>query len=201
MNKTALQRLQDSLLVVVSAAGLTACADRTPVGPDRESALETRLASTPSGSPRDARGPDLGSCGDLQVEAGNRLAYHVYAEGVQIYHWNGATWVFDGPLAELSADLDGRSVVGIHYSGPTWESLSGSKVVGAVLKRCTPDPAAIPWLLLSATSTDGPGIFYRVTYIQRLNTVGGVAPSDPGSLTGEEARVPYTAEYFFYRAQ
>jgi len=40
-----------------------------------------------------------------------------------------------------------------------------------------------------------------VTQIQRVNTVGGNAPANPGSVTGEEARVPYTAEYFFYREQ
>ena len=46
----------------------------------------------------------------------------------------------------------------------------------------------------------GPCIFNGVSFIQRVNTVGGgLAPSDPGGLLGEVARVPYTAEYFFYR--
>lgn len=61
-------------------------------------------------------------------------------------------------------------------------------------------PDAIPWLLLGAVS-QGPGVFHRVAFIQRVNTVGGNAPSDPGSFTGEEARIPYTTEYLFYRAQ
>jgi hypothetical protein len=50
-------------------------------------------------------------------------------------------------------------------------------------------------------STEKPGIFHRVTYIQRLFTEGGLAPSEPGDTVGEEARVPYTAWYFFYREQ
>ena len=75
-----------------------------------------------------------------------------------------------------------------------------AKVVGQVLERATPDPNAIPWLLLKAKSTDGPGIFAEVTYIQRVNTVGGKAPTAPGDYVGELVRVPYTAEYFFYRA-
>jgi hypothetical protein len=54
--------------------------------------------------------------------------------------------------------------------------------------------------LLGAVSSEGPGIVHRVTYIQRVNTVGGLAPADPGDVPGEVARVPYTAEYFFYRA-
>jgi hypothetical protein len=143
---------------------------------------------------------DLGACTDLEPPAGSKLAFHVYAAGVQIYHWNGASWTFDGPLATLSADASGKSIVGTHYAGPTWESNSGGKVIGSVLKRCTPSPNAIPWLLLGAES-DGPGIFHRVTRIQRVNTVGGNAPTYSGTVTGEEARVPYTAEYLFYRTK
>ena len=45
------------------------------------------------------------------------------------------------------------------------------------------------------------GIFRRVTFIQRVHTTGGLAPSAPGFSTGAEARVPYTAEYFFYRTE
>lgn len=155
------------------------------------------LAEAKSGN--DPRAPELGDCQDLQVPAGNKVAFHVYAEGVQIYLWNGTSWSFVGPEADLFVDAGENGVVGIHYSGPTWESNSGSKVVGMVLERCTPDPSAIPWLLLKAVSNEGPGIFHDVTFIQRVNTVGGNAPSDTGDFQGEVAAVPYTAEYFFYR--
>jgi hypothetical protein len=37
--------------------------------------------------------------------------------------------------------------------------------------------------------------------IQRVNTVGGIAPSTLGTFVGQEARVPYTTEYFFYWEQ
>jgi Protein of unknown function (DUF3455) len=40
-----------------------------------------------------------------------------------------------------------------------------------------------------------------VTFIQRLNTAGGVAPSTGCSMStdvGAKAFVPYTADYFFY---
>jgi hypothetical protein len=149
----------------------------------------------------DNRAPDVGDCQILQVPEGNKVAFHVYAEGVQIYRWNGTNWIFQRPEAVLFADAGGNGVVGSHYAGPTWERVSGSKVVGMVLQRCTPDPTAIPWLLLRAVSSDGPGIFDGVTYIQRVNTAGGLAPSAPGTMTGEEARVPYSAEYYFYRVQ
>ena len=40
-----------------------------------------------------------------------------------------------------------------------------------------------------------------MTYIQRVNTAGGLPPTDPGPFIGAEEEVPYTAEYYFYRAQ
>jgi hypothetical protein len=148
----------------------------------------------------DNRAPDLGDCQHLQVPAGNKVAFHVYAEGVQIYRWDGMMWNFVAPDALLFADAGERGEVGFHYAGPTWESVSGSKVVGTVLERCTPDIEAIPWLLLRAVSSDGPGVFHRVTFIQRVNTVGGIVPTNPGEFLGQLQEVPYTTEYFFYRA-
>lgn len=147
----------------------------------------------------DNRSPALGPCQNLQVPQGHKVAFYAYAEGVQIYGWNGTSWVFLGPEAVLYAGAEANGVVGTHYFGPTWESNSGSYVRGAVLQRCTPNPNAIPWLLLRAVESDGPGPLDGVTYIQRVNTVGGLAPSGPGELPGDVARVPYTAEYFFYR--
>ena len=163
------------------------------------------LALTPiqlTRADEDNRAPDLPSplCDRLQVQ-GDRVAFHVYALGVQIYRWNGVSWVFVAPAARLFADAEYHGQVGTHYAGPTWESNSGGKVVATRLEGCTPDPTAIPWLLLQMVSSQGPGIFDRVTYIQRVNTSGGLAPTDPGQFVGEEADVPYAAEYYFYRAQ
>ena len=143
----------------------------------------------------DNRAPDVPA--SLAVPDGNKVAFHAYAVGVQIYRWSGTAWVFVAPEAVLY-DADG-DVVGIHYAGPTWESNSGSKVVGARVAGGSVDATAIPWLLLRAVTAEGPGIFHRVTFIQRVNTTGGKAPAAPGTVVGEEANVPYTAEYFFYR--
>ena len=148
------------------------------------------------------RAPDLPSplCDRVQVPEGNKAAFHAYALGVQIYRWNGAAWAFVEPVATLFADAGYHSKVGIHYAGPTWESNSGSKVQAMRLDSCTPDSNAIPWLLLQAVSNEGPGIFGSATYVQRLNTTGGVAPAAPGRSIGAVVEVPYTAEYLFYRA-
>lgn len=150
----------------------------------------------------DVRQPQLpASCANVQVPAGNKVSFRVYAIGVQIYRWNGANWDFVAPLANLYADENYRGKVGTHYAGPTWESNSGSKIVAARLDGCTLDTNAIPWLLLQKVTTDGPGIFSKITYVQRVNTVGGLRPTTPGSTVGEEAKMPYTTEYYFYRAE
>jgi hypothetical protein len=154
----------------------------------------------PQANNGDNRAPDLSDFPDLQVPAGNKVAFHAFGEGVQIYRWNGTSWIFVAPEAVLFADAGHHGEVGTHFGGPTWKSNSGSEVVGTVIHMETPDPDAIPWLLLGAASKEGPGIFDRVTFIQRVNTVGGKAPTDPGTFVGEVARVPYTADYFFYRA-
>ncbi len=146
------------------------------------------------------RSPDLPpSCGSLQVPVRIKKTSHSYAVGVQIYRWNGTSWDFVAPLANLYANENFNGKIGFHYAGPTWESNSGSKVVAARVAGCTPDASAIPWLLLQAVSNDGPGIFKKVDYIHRVNTAGGLAPTVAGSVIGEEKRVPYTAEYYFYR--
>lgn len=149
-------------------------------------------------------GPELpAECSSIQVEAGNKLSFHTYARGVQIYRWNGAAWVFVAPVATLFAEKNYFGEVGTHYIGPKWESKSGSKVEARRVAGtgCRPDPNAIEWLLLSRFDSNGPGIFADVTFIQRTNTTGGMAPSEPGTTVDEVRQVPYTAEYYFYRAQ
>lgn len=145
--------------------------------------------------------PNLPSplCDSLRVPAGNKVGLHAFAIGVQIYQWNGSAWTFVAPQANLFADPGYNGLVATHYAGPTWESNSGSKVVGIRVAACTPNTNSIPWLLLSAASTQGPGVFDGVTFVQRVNTVGGKAPAAPGANPGDFANVPYTAEYFFSR--
>jgi hypothetical protein len=153
-----------------------------------------------------SNGPELpAQCGSIQVEEGNKLAFHAYAKGVQIYKWNVVTqkWDLFGPQASLYAEENYHGEIGIHYVGPKWESKSGSKVQAQRVlgTGCTPDPTAIAWLLLKQVSTEGNGIFSKVTFIQRVNTTGGLPPSTPGLVDGEIMESAYTAEYYFYRAE
>jgi hypothetical protein len=129
------------------------------------------------------------------------------AEGAQVYvcqagaSGTAPAWTLERPDALLFGKR-GR-VVGHHYEGPTWEGLDGSSVVGKRLDPTyTPDPTAIPWLLLQAKSTSGDGVFSNVTYIQRLHTDQGLAPEQgcDAENVGKRARRPYTAAYYFYHA-
>jgi len=62
-------------------------------------------------------------------------------------------------------------------------------------------PSAIPWLLLAAKSNSGSGTFASAKVVQRVTMVGGIAPTGgcTDSTIKKEARVPYSASYFFYR--
>ncbi|HXR20435.1 MAG TPA: DUF3455 domain-containing protein [Steroidobacteraceae bacterium] len=142
----------------------------------------------------------------LQVPQTEKLALQARAVGVQIYQCqpdqeNPARfdWVFKAPEAQLF-DRAGKPIIK-HFAGPSWEAMDGSAVVGELMaKDPGPDAMAIPWLLLQAKSTSGQGVLSHTRYIQRLDTVGGKAPQGgcSAALAGSEARVHYTADYFFY---
>jgi hypothetical protein len=144
-------------------------------------------------------------CDAIVVEKGHKVAHRLYAKGVQVYRWNFVTltWDFVEPRAALFVEKTFHGEVGTHFRGPNWDSKSGSKVRAAAIpgKACTPDTTAIPWLLLQATESSDKGMFEDITFIQRVNTAGGLRPTVPGLLANEEKEVEYTAEYYFYRAK
>jgi len=141
----------------------------------------------------------------LNPPAGEVPAFPLQAEGVQIYacrakaDGSGYQWAFVAPEATLKQD--GR-VVGTHGAGPSWKSNSDrSSVKGAVRQRLDSGSENIPWLLLAATPADEPGMFAGVTSVQRVATKGGIEPAEKcdASIAGKEARVPYTADYYFWK--
>jgi hypothetical protein len=144
---------------------------------------------------------------NLRTPPAQQVNLIAYAQGVQIYTCGPAqdrpgqyAWNFKAPEATL-ADRSGNTI-GRHYAGPTWESPDGSKVVGQVVaSNPGTDANAIPWLLLSAKSVSGNGVFTRTQSVQRIQTVAGKAPAGGcanAADAGKEARVPYQAIYYFY---
>jgi hypothetical protein len=136
---------------------------------------------------------------DIAVPDGNKLYLKAHAAGVQVYSCNGQAWTFVAPRADLF-DRRGK-LLGTHFGGPTWQAKDGSKVVASRVSGVNVDPTAIDWLKLSATSTT-PGRFGSTTFIQRVNTGGGLAPAAAdchAGTTGTVKEVPYTADYHFWR--
>jgi hypothetical protein len=173
-----------SLLAVLAMAGVIAVAMPAAAAPQERSA-----------------GPD-----PLPLPAGQEPVWKVVGEGVQIYDCEPSAtdpttkvWTFREPAAVL---YQHGLPVGIHFRGPTFESFDGSSVVGALEASVpAPRPGAIPWLLLSAASTQGDGVLSSVDFIERVRTKGGVAPAgacDPAE--NSTLSVPYRAQYQFYAA-
>jgi len=145
----------------------------------------------------------------IRVPKGQKVLLKALGKGVQIYECKATAadsrkfeWSFKAPEADLT-NKHGKKI-GTHYRGPTWEASDGSRVVGEVLKKAdAPRPGAIPWLLLKAKTNEGTGTFAKVTYIQRLDTEGGMAPPAgcDQAHVNTEARVDYSANYYFYAAQ
>ncbi len=163
-------------------------------------ALLASASILPAQAPRTPGLPP--GCEALAVPAGNVVSLHAYARGFQTYWWDAAngSWLFTGPVALLYADPEAHATIGFHSSGPTWVSTSGSGVVGRFVAASTVDPTAIPWLLLQTVTTRGPGPLEPTTFIQRVNTTGGLMPARTGTAN-EVVWVPYTAEYYFYRSR
>lgn len=143
----------------------------------------------------------------VTAPAGNKLVMIAVGAGDLTYECRvkaGTTdaydWAFAGPNAVLS-DKNGTAV-GKYYAGPTWESNDGSKVTGKQVAVAPGTAGAIPLQLVKANPSTGNGAMTDITYIQRLNTVGGVAPADScaAANVGAKKLVKYQADYLFYKA-
>jgi hypothetical protein len=158
---------------------------------------------------------------NLQVPPGHKAFLEGHAVGTQNYiclpSTSGLSWTFFGPQATLFNDEDTQIIT--HFlspnpkeSGtlrPTWQHSRDTSRIWAMPIASSPDPdfvaeGAIPWLLLDVVGADpGPNAgkrLTRTTFIQRLNTSGGIVPSIECTVVGQKEFVPYTADYIFYKA-
>jgi hypothetical protein len=187
------------VLGALVGSSMLGCAGNAAGGSD-ESIEQTTAAISESVCPP-------GVTAALTPAAGQTLKEVLSGVGVQVYMCTATAsgafaWTFVAPQANLLND-DGK-LVGTHFIGPTWQGSDGSSVVGKKLAAVTVDASAIPWLLLDGVShSSDTGRFSDVTSIQRLSTVGGLAPADGCDTDhiGALAQVPYSAEYVFYKAK
>jgi hypothetical protein len=168
----------------------------------------------------------------LKVEDGNELFLVGHGVGTQNYVCAPSTTSVTGVAFSLftpQATLfdDERRQLITHFFSPnddprvappergtirvTWEDSRDTSRVWAFLLQQSTDAKfvrqdAVAWLLLKesgvAAGPTGGNRLTQTTFIQRLNTVGGLAPASGCSTIGDLGRrafVPYSADYFFYK--
>src|SRR5262245_46583736 len=161
---------------------------------------------------------------DIEVSADYKLFLVGHAVGTQNYICTpalsgGYDWLFIGPQATVF-DADGRQIM-THYQSKnpeqadvihaTWVHSGDTSAVWAKRLAGSTDsayvaPDAIEWLVLEVSGTRiGPGGGAKVsvtTRIQRVNTSGGMKPTETCSATmnlNSRRLVNYEADYYFYR--
>jgi hypothetical protein len=141
--------------------------------------------------------------------AGTKLVHHFHAIGTQNYTCTetpgvgdaGATYGYGASTPDaLLYDSCGKAVIH-HFAGPTWQWLADSSSVKGAKIHGVDNPGSIQLLLLKGTPQTQTGELSQVSYIQRLDTTGGVVPAATtctAAHVGEVTKVDYTANYYFY---
>ena len=185
----------------------------------KTTALIVTLAIAPNAAAQVVTPPDVPA--NLEVPDGSIPYLMAHAEGTQNYVCvptsSGHMWTFFGPQATLFND--GGQQVTTHFLSPnpaeggtpraTWQHSEDTSTVWAAAIASSTDTSfvadgAIPWLLLRIVGSElvGGKLAAATTYIQRVNTGGGVAPvtgCKSAKDTGKKALVTYTTDYVFYR--
>jgi hypothetical protein len=115
-------------------------------------------------------------------------------------------------FASINANPNENATLPVPLSGnATWQSsFDTSKVWAKAVKSIPagsdpscPNSGAIPCLLLQSVGNQqgptGGSLLANVTFVQRLNTKGGSAPTSACSV-GQTQLQPYQADYFFFHA-
>ena len=144
----------------------------------------------------------------VQVPAGHKVAWETVGVGEITYECRAKAnmagqfeWVFVGPDAKLM-DRSGKQV-GKYYGPPaTWEGMDGVKLTATQVAVAPAAPGSIPLQLVKANPAMGNGMVSGTTYIQRVATMGGVAPAAAcgAANMGAKQIVKYQADYIFWRA-
>ena len=110
-------------------------------------------------------------------------------------------------------EVNTDALTGFHPIRAAWQSSKDTSTVWArtlvASDAVIVTQGAIPWLKLTVVGSQNGGsreaMLMVTTFIQRVNTTGGVAPAadtcDSTQEVGRQAYVPYTADYIFYTDQ
>jgi len=146
--------------------------------------------------------PSLGLFTQIRAPSEVEPVLELAAAGVQIFRCeadkDGFHWVFRLPEAELRDARD--QVVAHHGANYSFEHVDGSRLIGTIVGYdSAPSGDALRWLLLR-TQSYGQGELGKVTYVQRVETTGGMPPSQcSADQVNQILRVPFSAKFIFYR--
>ena len=117
----------------------------------------------------------------------------------------------------LSPNADPNALKPVPFGDATWQSSFDSSRVWAQKSQAIPagsDPVSCPHsgsiaclLLKSVGNLAGPTggkLFATTTFVQRLNTQGGLAPATGCAVAGDVGKqtlVPYSADYYFFHGE
>ena len=143
----------------------------------------------------------------IQVATANSLVLETKASGTIEYQCSKEKdplttykWTMVGPKAELTSKSGDK--IG-DYSGPParWTHKDGSFVTGSQVAVSPNGSKNIPLQLVKADVSGGLGALTAISYVQRVNTQGGVAPAKKCSADneGDKEEVDYEAEYRFWK--
>jgi uncharacterized protein DUF3455 len=142
----------------------------------------------------------------LRASADEEPSFMLSGKGEQVFECrpriadpNAFDWIFVRPDATL---YDGSNSVGRLASANVWEAASDRTSVSGFVRATQPaGSGSLPWAIMRAWPSGDTGMFAGVTSIQRVNTNGGIAPATgcDDSHAGNEARVAFSADYYFYK--
>lgn len=190
--------------VSTAVGGLAFAAVAVPAGVSFAGTDAVPAAAPPPAGQSGDGGVDPRVPPELAPPPGHRVHAVLKARGVQVYRCRAGVWTLLEPAASLTGVTvhPVRKVTALHFRGPAWQSdQDGSLLEGdpaSVVRVASEHRDSIPQLRITAGSVRGDGLFGAVTYIQRLDTVGGVKS---GPCTGDgTTAVPYRAVYRFFTA-
>jgi hypothetical protein len=108
----------------------------------------------------------------------------------------------ENPIPGVAVPLSGNATWQSSFdSSRVWAKAIGMIGAGTDPESC-PNNGAIPCVLLQSVGNErgptGGRLLANATFVQRLNTNGGAAPTTACSV-GQTQLVPYTADYYFYK--
>ena len=107
----------------------------------------------------------------------------------------------ENPKDGLPPSLAGNATWQGFDTSRVWAKATGVLPAGPNEESC-PNSGAIPCLMLESIGNEkgptGGKLLADTTFVQRLNTKGGAAPTSTCTV-GQTQLVPYSADYYFYR--